>query len=87
MKILPELINYDIYPKVVSENKETLITIKPLGGHAHFEESEYTLQILGLEDGAIRNYKDRKNMKKILVKVDEICFPEGTDVLSPTHQA
>ncbi len=71
MKILPELLNYDIYPKVVSENKETLITIKPLGGHAHFEESEYTLQILGLEDGAIRNYKDRKNMKKILVKVDD----------------
>lgn len=71
MKILPELLNYDIFPKVVSEKKETLITIKPLGGHAHFEESEYTLQILGLEEGAIRNYKDRKNMKKILVKVDD----------------
>ena len=71
MKILPELLDYDIFPKVVSEKKETLITIKPLGGHAHFEEREYTLHILGLEDGAIRNYKNRKNLYKMLVKVDD----------------
>lgn len=71
MKILPELLNYDVFPKVISEKKEVLITIKPLGIHAHFPEAEYTLHILGLEDGSISDFKDRKNLKKLLVKVDD----------------
>ncbi len=71
MKINEALLDYDIYPKVISEKKETLITIKPLGSHAAFPEQEYTIHVLGLEDGAIDNYKDRKNIKKFLVKVND----------------
>ena len=29
-----ELINYDIFPKVIPTGKEVTITVKPLGGHA-----------------------------------------------------
>ncbi len=70
MKIKDELINYDIFPKVVSEKKETEITIKPLGQHAAFECEEYVMHIVGLEEGRFDIYTDRKNIKKLLVKVN-----------------
>ena len=35
-----ELHNYDIYPKVVPEGKETTVTIRSLGKHADFCEGE-----------------------------------------------
>ena len=31
-----ELINYDIFPKVIPVGREVSITIKPMGGHAAF---------------------------------------------------
>ena len=38
-----ELINYDIFPKVIPVGKEVTVTIKPMGGHAAFTAgTEYT---------------------------------------------
>ena len=57
-----ELHNYDIFPKVFPAGKEVKITIKPLGEHAVLKDSEkLTLFVLGLEDGAIRDFPERKN--------------------------
>ncbi|MBQ3048396.1 MAG: hypothetical protein IJC94_00420, partial [Oscillospiraceae bacterium] len=57
-----ELHNYDIFPKVFPVGKEVKITVKPLGEHAVLKDSEkLTLFVLGLEDGAIRDFPERKN--------------------------
>ena len=57
-----ELINYDIFPKVIPTGKEVTITIKPMGGHAAFTaEKEYTIAICTLTEGKPSTYPRRNN--------------------------
>ena len=47
-----EMEYYDIYPKVFLVNKETEITIRPLGWHAGFLNGmEYTITLRPATDG------------------------------------
>jgi predicted metal-dependent phosphoesterase TrpH len=42
-----QLRNYDIYPRIVKQNTNTKITIKPLGDHVKFnQDSAYVVQVL-----------------------------------------
>ena len=66
-----ELHYYDIFPKVFPAGKEVKITVKPLGAHAEFKESEkLSLAVYGLDDGAPRDYPDRKNGVEIPFEFD-----------------
>ena len=66
-----ELHYYDIFPKVFPAGKEVKITVKPLGAHAEFKESEkLSLAVYGLDDGAPRDYPDRKNGAEIPFEFD-----------------
>lgn len=57
-----ELHDYDVFPKVFRVGKPVTVTVKPLGDHAAFKNpAQMTLQILGLEDGNVRDYPARKN--------------------------
>ena len=57
-----ELINYDIFPKVIPVGREVSITIKPMGGHAAFTVGvEYTIAIHTTTEGSNRTYPNRKN--------------------------
>lgn len=47
----PELHNYDIYPKVFPIGREIEITVKPLGCHVSFTDSEYTISVHSLAGG------------------------------------
>lgn len=60
MKI--ELHNYDIYPKVVKTNKETKITVRPLGRHAEFSQGEYVVRVTPMNETA-RNIPGSKNIE------------------------
>ena len=61
-----ELFNYDIFPKVFPCNEETEVTIKPLGAHVAFS-GEYTVQVRALNQGNIRDYKERNNLVSYFV--------------------
>ena len=51
IKLRRELLNYDIFPKVIPVGKEVTITIKPLGGHARFAmDKEHTIAIHTLSE-------------------------------------
>ena len=46
-----ELEYYDIYPKIISTEKEALITIKPMSGHVAFhKEKEYRVKIAAMNE-------------------------------------
>lgn len=61
-----ELFNYDIFPKVFPCDEETEVTIKPLGAHVAFS-GEYTVQVRALNQGNIRDYKERNNLVSYFV--------------------
>ncbi len=72
--IKPELINYDIFPKVFPCDKETEVTIKPLGDHVKFC-GEYILQIRSLNQGEIGCYPQRNNLVQYnVVPCDDGCI-------------
>ena len=57
-----ELINYDIFPKVLPIGREVEITVKPLGGHAAFQkDADHTIAIHTMTEGSNRTYPNRKN--------------------------
>ena len=60
-----ELHYYDVFPKVFPAGKEIEITVKPLGYHAEIIKNpeETVLYVLGIEDGHINDYPERKNNK------------------------
>ena len=64
-----ELFNYDIFPKVFECEKETEVTIKPLGAHVEFK-GEYTIWVKALTQGNIRDYKERNNLVEYKVDPD-----------------
>ena len=64
-----ELFNYDIFPKVFECEKETEVTIKPLGAHVEFK-GEYTIWVKALTQGNIRDYKERNNLVEYKVNPD-----------------
>lgn len=68
--IKPELFNYDIFPKVFTCDRETVVTVKPLGAHAAFS-GEYTIWVKALTQGNIRDYKERNNLVEYKVTPDE----------------
>lgn len=70
MIIRPELINYDIYPKVFPCDKEVEITIKPLGAHVQFN-GEYTIHVKALNEGYYIRYPERNNISRFTVTPDE----------------
>ena len=71
-----ELINYDIFPKVIPTGKEVTITVKPLGGHAAFaKEKEHLIAIHTTTEGAPYTYPNRKNYAEYTMTVSEDgCF-------------
>ena len=71
-----ELINYDIFPKVIPTGKEVTITVKPLGGHAAFaKEKEHLIAIHTTTEGAPATYPNRKNYAEYKMTVSEDgCF-------------
>lgn len=63
--------NYDIFPKVFLKDKETEITIKPLGAHAEFTKEEYNVQICPLTAGTRHAYPDNSLFSEVFkVKPD-----------------
>jgi len=55
-----ELYNYDIYPKVFLGDRETTVTIKPLGSHAEFTaEKVYAVEIFKVSESNPRHYPER----------------------------
>ena len=64
-----ELTDYDIYPKVFPCDKETEITIKPLGAHVSFS-GEYTIQVKALNEGFYKRYPERNNLREYSVTPD-----------------
>ena len=64
-----ELFNYEVFPKVFESEKETEVTIKPLGAHVEFK-GEYTIRVKALTQGNIRDYKERNNLAEYKVSPD-----------------
>lgn len=57
-----ELLNYDIFPKVIPVGKEVSITVKPRGGHAAFDKKKnYTVAIHTTTEGNPTTYPNRNN--------------------------
>ncbi len=57
-----ELLNYDIFPKVILVGKEATITVAPRGGHAAFTSGKaYEIHILTTTEGRRPLYAHRKN--------------------------
>ena len=64
-----ELLNYDIFPKVIPVGKEVTITIKPMGAHAAFTKgTEYTIGICTLTEGKLATYPRRNNYAEYKMK-------------------
>ncbi len=67
-----ELNYWDIFPKVIPVGKEVEITVKPINRHWNIinadNEADYSVEMLGTEDGEIGLYPDRENNKKVSVK-------------------
>ncbi len=64
-----ELLNYDIFPKVIPVGREVTVTIAPRGGHADFQSGkEYTLDILTTTEGRRPFYSRRDNFARHTVQ-------------------
>ena len=56
----PTLYNYDIFPKVMLEGNEEIITIRPLGRHVAFtKDLEYIIRLFKSDQGSSKAYPDR----------------------------
>lgn len=70
MKI--ELYDYDLYPKVVLADRESKITIKPLGDHVAFAKGrEYTLHIYRSIDANPEQFPERCGRRELTLTPDE----------------
>lgn len=82
-----QLHNYDIFPKVFLVGEPVTITIKPLGEHVAFTGNE-KLVIISAAHGAIDDYPERANLKKIETSISEdgcirftYVFPEESEYI------
>ncbi len=67
-----ELLNYDIYPKVIPVGKEVTITIAPRGGHARFEQNRnYWIGIFHTAQGSPNVYPKRDNFAEYTLQANE----------------
>ena len=71
-----ELLNYDIFPKVIPTGKEVSITVKPRGGHAAFaENTEHVIAIHTTTEGIPSTYPNRDNFVSYrLTPAEDGCF-------------
>ena len=70
MKI--ELYDYDVYPKVLLADRESTVTIKPLGSHVAFSrDKEYTLFIYRAIDSNPEQFPERCGRRELTVTPDE----------------
>ena len=68
----PELYNYDVYPKVFLADRETTVTIKPLGRHADFKKGhEYTVRLFKVDQGGAKRYPERPGRYEYTLMPDE----------------
>ncbi len=75
-----ELLNYDIFPKVIPTGTEKTITVKPRGGHAAFvPEKEYQIGICTTTLGNPNTYPSRTNY------VEYTVLPDANGCLCITH--
>ncbi len=67
-----ELLNYDIFPKVIPVGKEVTITIAPRGGHAKFAQGkDYWVGIFNTIEGAPTVYPNRDNFAEYMLHADK----------------
>ena len=71
-----ELLNYDIFPKVIPVGKEVSITVKPRGGHAAFAKNkEHTIAIHTMTEGIPSTYPTRDNYAAYhMMPAEDGCF-------------
>ena len=62
--------NWDVFPKVVPEGKESLITIKPIGRQSAFPQKELFVQVLGLQETSYAFDDTPKNKADFLIAPD-----------------
>lgn len=69
-----ELHDYDIYPKVVLEGKETRVTIRSLGRHADFNEGEtYRIRIYPMNQSN-EDFSREKWLLNVTAEAKELSF-------------
>ena len=63
-----ELYNYDIYPKVFLGDRETTVTVKPLGAHANFTaDKTYDVEVFKVSESNPRRYPERSGRTSLTV--------------------
>lgn len=76
-----ELHNYDIYPKVFLVGTPVTITIRPLGDHVAFTGNEEFI-LISIAHGAVNDYPERSNYKKLETVLGEDGCIRFTHVFS-----
>lgn len=76
IKLRMELLNYDIFPKVIPVGKEVQITVKPLGGHVAFaSDREHVIAIYTMSQGSPSTYPNRMNSAEYrMMPSEDGCF-------------
>lgn len=63
--------DYDIYPKVFLGNRETTVTVQPLGRNSAFAaDKTYTVQVLKVNQGNVRAYPERSGRTTLSLSPD-----------------
>ena len=79
MKMKKELYNYDVYPKVFLGDRETAVTVQPLGLHSSFVEGHsYRVTVRKVNQGNPTTYPERSGRTELHVTPDEagkLVFP------------
>lgn len=63
--------DYDIYPKVVPSDRQSDITLKPLGAHAAFQKASYQLSLHPLNEGQPSQFPGHPNNFSYTVRPSE----------------
>ena len=67
-----ELYDYDVYPKVVRGDRESRITVRPLGSHVAFERGvSYAIRILKASESDPELFPERSGRHELSVSPDE----------------
>ena len=78
-----EMCNYDVYPKVILEDREETITVRPLGWHAGFVQGKaYHVELLPRN---LRNWPTCTDAEKERVNVDLTLYPDADGCLRFTY--
>ena len=69
------LYNYDVYPKVFLGNRETTVTVQPLGGHVAFaKDHAYTVRVLKVDHASPHTYPEYTGRSTYTVTPNEDGF-------------